>query len=258
MAELTLARRDANGDRPACTAGIAGERPTRVRGAAAALARGWLALRRFGRGTRGLVLETIDGVPLVVLPQVFNPVRLRSGALMARALNRLPLDDPARLAVLDLGTGSGIGAVFAARRGATVAAVDINPEAVRCARINALLNHAEDRIAVHLGDLFEPVRGRSFDLILFNPPFYRGRPRDDHDHAWRGLDVFERFAAGLDRALAPGGCVLLTLSTDGDGAELLDVLVAAGFAVEVVEQTDLLNEVITVYGVRRGAAVEGP
>jgi release factor glutamine methyltransferase len=231
-------------------------RETRSRRVAAALARAWLKLRYriLSRRYDRLVLEEIDGVPLLVLPQVFNPVLLRSGALMARALNRLPFE-ATNPAVLDLGTGSGVGAVFAARRGATVTAVDINPAAVRCARINALLNEVDERIDVRLGDLFEPVQGGQFDLVLFNPPFYRGVPSDNLDHAWRGEDVFERFAAGLDSMLTPDGYALLTLSSDGDCEELLAELVAAGFRNEIVEQTDLINEVVTIYAVRRQDSV---
>ena len=66
-------------------------------------------------------------------------------------------------AILDLGTGSGIGALFAARAGCLVTAVDINPEAVRCARINALMNRLEERVQVLEGDLFAPVAGRRSD-----------------------------------------------------------------------------------------------
>jgi len=228
---------------------------TRSRRVAAALARAWLKLRYriLSRRYDRLVLEEIDGVPLVVMPQVFNPMLLRSGALMARALDRLPLE-ATNPSVLDLGTGSGVGAVFAARRGAMVTAVDINPAAVRCARINALLNEVDERIEVLGGDLFEPVEGRRFDLVLFNPPFYRGVPSDNLDHAWRGEDVFERFAAELDGALTPGGYALLTLSSDGDCDELLAELVAAGFYNEIVEQTDLINELVTIYAVRRQAS----
>ena len=136
----------------------------------AVVARGWLALRYrvLSRRYDRLVLEEIDGVPLVVLPQVFNPVLLRTGAFLARVVTALPL--PAGAAVLDLGAGSGVGAIFAARRGASVIAVDINPEAVRCARINALLNHLDHAIEARQGDLFAPVAAARFDLILFNPP----------------------------------------------------------------------------------------
>jgi phenylalanyl-tRNA synthetase beta subunit len=52
--------------------------------------------------------------------------------------------------------------------------------------------------------------------------------------------------------LAPEGSALLTLSTDGDCAELLAELGAAGFRVDLVEEADLINEVITIYAVRRG------
>jgi len=221
---------------------------------AAASVRRWLALRYrvLSRRYNRLTLEWLDGVPLLVLPQVFNPVLLRTGAFMARTLARLPQSDlgPGHV-VLDMGAGSGVGAVFAARRGARVVAVDINPEAVRCVRVNALINHLDDRIDARAGDLFAPVAGEAFDLVLFNPPFYRGAPRDGLDHAWRGADVFERFAGGLAGALKPGGRALLVLSSDGDCAELLVELRAAGFTIEVAAQKDLINEMLTVYAVYR-------
>jgi HemK-related putative methylase len=231
---------------------VQSRQPTWSRSLAVALVRAWLTLRYrvLSRRYDRLTLEMIDGVPLIVLPQVFNPVLLRTGTFMARALMRLPLGNVANLAVLDMGTGSGVGAVFAARRGARVIAVDINAEAARCARINTLLNHLDDRIEVRQGDLFAPVAGQKFDLVLFNPPFYRGAPSDNLDHAWRGLDVFERFAGGLAAMLNPGGQALLVLSSDGDCHELLGELAAAGFRSEIVEQKDLINEVLTIYAVR--------
>lgn len=219
---------------------------------AGAMVRNWLALRyralsrRYGR----LVLEEFDGVPLVVLPQVFNPVLLRTGAFMVQTLERVQLKAAwTGLSVLDMGTGSGIGAIFAAQRGARVVAVDINPEAVRCAQVNALLNRLEERIEIRQGDLFTPVTGQQFDLVLFNPPFYRGTPRHNLDYAWRGLDVFERFASGLGDVLCPGGKALVLLSSDGDGQDLLVALRSAGFTIKVLGQKDLINEMLTVYEV---------
>ncbi len=158
-----------------------------------------------------------------------------------------------------MGTGSGIGAVFAARRGFRVVGVDLNPEAVRCARINALLNGLEDRIEIREGDLFGPVAGERFDLVLFNPPFFRGQPRGLFDLAWRGVDVLERFAAGLPDCLAPGGQALVLLSTDGDADGMLRALEAAGLTVGIAARRHFGNEIMTIYSIRdqRPAPVAG-
>jgi HemK-related putative methylase len=203
---------------------------------------------------RGLVLERVDGIPIVVLPDVFNPVLFRTGAYLARSVQSPSPSGGGQgggLRALDLGTGSGIGAIFAARRGYDVVGVDINPQAVRCARINVLLNNLEGCVEILQGDLFAPVAGRQFDLVLFNPPFYRGAPADPRDQAWRGTDVIERFAAGLDRVLRPAGESRIVLSTDGEWHAMLAALNGVGFDTCPVASKDFGNEVITVYAARR-------
>lgn len=218
-----------------------------------ALAFAWLYLKRpfLLPRVRKPALERIDGVTLLSLPDVLNPVVFRSGELLARTVASSPLAEPSAHRALDMGTGTGVGAVFLARRGWRVAAVDLNPEAVRCARINALLNRLEDRIEVRQGDLFGPVEGERFGLILFNPPFFRGEPKGLFDLAWRSPDVMERFAAGLPGALAEDGRALILLSTDGDAEGMLEALAAHGLKVEPAVRRDFGNEVMTIYAVRR-------
>jgi release factor glutamine methyltransferase len=197
---------------------------------------------------RRLVVEHVAGLPLLVLPNVFNPKLLRSGEFLVRQLGRPGALRP-RGRVLDLGTGSGAGAVAAARAGCAVVAVDINPEAVRCARINALLNEVECRVDTRQGDLFAPVAGERFDVVLFNPPYYRGQPRDALDFAWRSPDVIERFAADLGDHLAPGGHALLVLSSDGEPRAFLHALDTHGFNCQAVAEHDFVNEQMWVYQV---------
>jgi len=212
------------------------------------------------RRYRRLVLEWVDGdLPLVVLPDVFNPKLLRSGEFLVRHLRRrrelLP-DRGGR--VLDLGCGSGVGALVAAAAGCQVVAVDINPAAVRCTRINALLNGLDGQLDVRCGDLFAPVAGERFDRILFNPPYYRGVPRDALDWAWRAPDVVERFAAGLEAHLAPGGAALLVLSSDGEAASFLGALVDRGFTAETVAAHDFHNEQMWISRISRAPAALPP
>ncbi len=74
-------------------------------------------------------------------------------------------------ATLDLGTGSGILSLGAAKFSDTVVATDLNQRAVAFATFNAKLNGVEN-IEVLTGDCFAPVANRRFDLILSNPPFF--------------------------------------------------------------------------------------
>jgi len=192
-----------------------------------------------------LVLEHVAGRPIVVLPEVFNPALFFTSEFLVQYLDQQSLPPGAK--VLDIGTGSGIGAIAAARPGLQIVAVDINPAAVRCARINALLNKVETRVDVREGDLWGPVAGEHFDLVLFNPPYFRGEPRDALDRAFRAVDVLERFVAGLPLFLAPAGRALVVLSSDGDTRTFFKACSARAVSVEVAAQRPMINETLTIY-----------
>jgi release factor glutamine methyltransferase len=196
---------------------------------------------------RTIQLETVAGEPIVVLPDVFNPKIFWSGEFLAGSL----LGDsgliPADSTVLDMGTGSGLGAVFAARRARRVVAVDVNPEAVRCARINALVHRVDGRVEVREGDLFAPVGDERFDRVLFNPPYFRGQARDMLERAFFANDVIGRFAAGLRDHLKPGGQCLLVLASSGDEPAHLQVFEEQGFSAEAAARRDAHVEILTLY-----------
>ena len=139
----------------------------------AALHADFLFLRR--RRHRRLVLEELGGVSLVVLPDVFHPGLFFSSKLLAEVVGREPLEGKQ---VLEVGTGSGFLALLAARRAQRTIGTDINPEAVRALRINALLNRLEDKVEARQGDLFASVTGEQFDVIIFNPPYFVGEAKD--------------------------------------------------------------------------------
>ena len=190
-------------------------------------------------------VERIKGLSFLVTPSVFNPKVPRTGEFLASQL------DTGLLAhhheVLDMGSGSGVCAVFAAKHAARVVAVDINPAAVRCTGINALLNGVERKIDAREGDLFAPVGAERFDFILFNPPFLRGVPRDDRDKAWRSDDVAERFAVGLRAHLKPGGSAMVVLSTFGDARHFLEEFAKQDLGISVVAERRFINERLTVF-----------
>ena len=199
--------------------------------------------RRHGR----LVLEDGLGFPLVVLPEVLNPTLFLSSGFAVDALATGLIREGAE--VLDLGTGSGVLAVAAAASAGRVVAVDVNPQAVHCARLNALLNHCEDRIEVRLGDLFEPVAGERVDLVVSNPPYYLGEPTSALERALRSPGFAEGFAAGLEKHLKAGGSALVVLSSVGTEVEFLRAFDEAGLEVSVAAERELISERLRLYHV---------
>jgi len=114
--------------------------------------------------------------------------------------------------ILDLGCGCGIQALHAARHGDVVVATDLNTRAVETTAFNALLNGIEN-VEVRKGDLFGPVEGEAFDLILVNPPFVIG-PGVGPMYFGSGedLDAFcRRIVTEAPRYLAPEGTFQMVL-----------------------------------------------
>ncbi|MGQ0505335.1 MAG: methyltransferase, partial [Myxococcaceae bacterium] len=148
---------------------------------------------------------------------VFSPTRSEYLDLLPGALSGL--------AVLEVGTGTGVLACLLAKRGATeVVATDLDPRAVACAAENAERLGLSQIIRTLQADLFPP--SGVFERILFNPPWIPERPRAPIDRAIydEGGVTLVRFLAGASAYLAPGGEVWLIMS---DLAERLQLRPAA-------------------------------
>jgi ribosomal protein L3 glutamine methyltransferase len=142
-----------------------------------------------------------------------------------------PWMDPARVRrILDIGTGSGCIAIACAKAfpGATVDAVDISPHALEVARRNLARHGVQDRVELLQGDVYGPVPGRRYDLIVANPPYVsddemRSLPQEylhEPDLALRagrdGLDVVRRILAGMREHLAPGGVLFVEVGNSDE------------------------------------------
>jgi ribosomal protein L3 glutamine methyltransferase len=133
------------------------------------------------------------------------------------------IEDPAEVeSVLDLCTGSGCLAVLASRNfpNAGIDAVDLSKDALAVAARNVADYGLEDRVTLHRGDLFEPLEGGRYDLIISNPPYVdaqgmadlprecRAEPKLAFDGGADGLDLVRRILDEAKRHLTPQGGLL--------------------------------------------------
>ncbi|MFP5068972.1 methyltransferase [Pseudonocardia nantongensis] len=180
------------------------------------------------------------GLDLLVPATVFAPTP--TSDLLGRAV--LAEAGPSDR-VLDMGTGSGVNAILAARQGAEVVGVDLNPAAVDAARQNADRNDVHARFEV--SDIYSAVDG-TFDLMIIDPPFRWFAPRDiteaaATDEGYRGV---ARFFDGVDRRLRPGGRILMFFGTSGDQDHVLGLADRSGLRSRVVASRGLTQDGVSV------------
>jgi release factor glutamine methyltransferase len=142
--------------------------------------------------------------------------------------------------VLDVFTGSGALAVTAAISGArSVTAVDLSRRALLSVRINAWRNGC--RVRVRRGDMLEPVRSETFDLIVANPPYIPGPdelPSRGIARAWEGgadgRKLIDPLLEAVPEHLRPGGRFLLLHSSMNGEQATQRALARQGLETEVV------------------------
>lgn len=148
---------------------------------------------------RALDIETAKRSDLVLWP---NPSTRALFSFTVRKFSR---------ATLDLGAGTGVQALLAAPHSQTVVATDLNARATEFAAFNARLNGFEN-IECLTGDSFAPVEGRTFDLIVANPPFFI-TPFSNYMYCNNTLeldDFCRSLVRGASRFLSDGGyCQML-------------------------------------------------
>ena len=157
------------------------------------------------------------------------------------------LDVKADESVLDMGTGCGLLGILAAKRGASVLAVDVNPYALRCARKNAALNHTRSNMEFVQGDLFRSFRETAkFDVILFNAPYLPTENTEGSsllEKAWSGGEtgrrVIDLFISDAPKHLKPRGRILLLQSTLSNTNETLRKFTENGMHMSIVAERDL-------------------
>jgi ribosomal protein L3 glutamine methyltransferase len=142
-----------------------------------------------------------------------------------------PWLDPERVRrVLDLCTGSGCIAIACALAfpGASVDAVELSADALDVARLNVIRHGVADRVRLLEGDLWRPVTGSDYDLVVSNPPYvsgsemealpaeYRYEPALGLEGGPSGLDIMRRILEGARGRLADHGLLVVEAGDSAD------------------------------------------
>jgi ribosomal protein L3 glutamine methyltransferase len=155
------------------------------------------------------------------------------GELLDEGLSAIVADPDAVESVLDLCTGSGCLAILAALAfpNATVDAADISADALEVAKRNVADYGLEERVTLHRSDLFSTLGGRTYDLIISNPPYvtaeavaafppeYKAEPELAHLGGEDGMDLVRRILADAAVHLNPEGMCVVEVGMARDTLE---------------------------------------
>ncbi len=174
----------------------------------------------------------VGGVPFyvderVIVPRSFIGELLRSDLLSGIDGHQL-IEAESITSALDLCTGSGCLAILMAQHfpHAMIEAVDLSPDALDVARINLAASGLEDRIGLIEGDLFGPLTGHTYDLIITNPPYvsaqvmatlppeYAHEPQMALGSGEDGLDITRRILKEAGKHLNAGGGLICEIGED--------------------------------------------
>jgi len=129
-----------------------------------------------------------NGINLHIPSGVFHPKYFFSTKYLLKTILTLPIQNKR---LLELGAGSGLISLTAAKAGAKVIASDISATAIEALRSNSLSNNLP--IDIVKSDLFDAIPIQNFDFIVINPPYYPKNPRNEFESAWYCGERFEYY-----------------------------------------------------------------
>jgi release factor glutamine methyltransferase len=179
-----------------------------------------------------------DGIALIVKPGVFHPGLFYSTKFL---LSHLKLSDVTGKELIEVGCGSGLISIWAAKHNAIVTAIDISKVAIENTSINAKHNHVQ--FPVIQSDLFTAVDQQIFDWIVVNPPYYAKNAKTESEFAWycgENFEYFESLFQQLPKYSNDSTQILIVLTKGCDLESIISVGNKCGIGFELIREKDVL------------------
>ena len=193
-------------------------------------------------------LYHFQGLDIAITAGVFHPGLFFSTKLLIRHLNEIDLTAKR---FLELGAGTGLISMIAARRNALVTASDVSLLAIS----NVIENARRNQLAVRtiLSDLFNEFSDEEFDVIIINPPYYPSKVAAERDYAWccgENFEYFLKLFAQLNQHVAESGIVRMILSEDCQIERVREIARSNEIELQVVVDTRVLWERNQIFDIR--------
>jgi len=151
-------------------------------------------------------------IEVLVHPEVFPPHLTLSTKILLDFISEIDLQNKT---FLELGCGSGIISLFASKKGATVTASDINRTALEY--LGKASENNNLKVDCIYSNLFENLKGKQFDYIIINPPYYPKKPKNTKEQAWfcgEKFEYYENLSKQLPKFLSEENQTFMILSED--------------------------------------------
>ncbi len=188
-------------------------------------------------------------ISLEIPPEVFHPGFFYSTQFLLRHISTISLQCQR---FLELGAGSGLISIYAAKNGARVTATDINPIAIEYLEKNAV--HNDVNLTILHSDLFMHIPKQVYDIIAINPPYYKKTPIHARDFAWycgeKG-EYFESLFSDLGRYITSQSQVFMTLFEGCDFGMIASIAAKMHFKLVCIQTQKNLLEKNFIYKIEK-------
>ena len=187
-------------------------------------------------------------IKVIIKPGVFHPGLFISTKILLTFINDLNLENKS---FLELGAGSGIISIFAAKKGAVVYASDISVMAIENIKLNAKMNDV--KINVIESDLFKDIPQQEFNFIIINPPYYQKDPRTEEEYAWfcgSNYEYFTNLFDSMPSYINSSSKVYIILSEVCNITKIKSIGESKGFNWKIELQKSVWGEKNFIYSVK--------
>ena len=191
-------------------------------------------------------------IEVLVHPEVFPPHLTLSTKILLDFISEIDLQNKT---FLELGCGSGIISLFASKKGATVTASDINRTALEY--LGKASENNNLKVDCIYSNLFENLKGKQFDYIIINPPYYPKKPKNTKEQAWfcgEKFEYYENLSKQLPKFLSEENQTFMILSEDCNIQKITSIASENNIHFETIFETKKVGEMNTIYQIKKTAS----